>query len=146
MNLPRHFQVRVGFPLTITVKVTVILDPQRVVQYDCLCLLRCLGLEPGYPLSVTTNATIALRWHTFLHIISFIILYKCKFWIRINVLQGERREFVSTTNLHTTHDTDPSHTSIPDLYILSSHIISYRIWLYIRANVSLGIFIVATWL
>ena len=88
----------------------------------------------------------------YLHwILAVTILYNYTSGSRINVLPDERREFKSPSYLQlrtslTRWTGRDDHTSIGYWYTTPLHPSIYPIWLYIRGNVWLGIFILATWL
>ena len=110
-----------------------------------------LGFDPGssrqmayvLPLYQTDSY---LRW-----ILAATIFYNYTSWSRINVLPDGRHEFKSPCYLQlrtplTRWTRRVGHTSIGYWYTTPLHPSIYPIWLYIRGNVWLGIFILATWL
>ena len=125
MNLPRHFQVRVGFPLTITVKVTVILAPQRVVQYDCLCLLRCLGLELDTPYQ--WPQMLPLRYADIPSYILSASLFCTNANFELELMYCKVKDVSSyPPQTYTQHTTLTLHTPL-SLICISSPLISYHI-------------------
>ena len=126
-------------------------DPEwpRVV---CLIIrMSGLGFDPG---SSRQMAYVLPLYHTDCYlcwILAATIFYNYTSWSRINVLPDGRREFKSPSYLQlrtplTRWTRRDDHTSIGYWYTTPLHPSIYPIWLYIRGNVWLGIFILATWL
>ena len=116
-----------------------------------LSRMRCLGFDPG---SSRQMAYVLPLYHTDCYlrwILAATIFYNYTSWSRINVLPDGRHEFKSPSYLQlrtplTRWTRRDDHTSIGYWYTTPLHPSIYPIWLYIRGNVWLGIFILATWL